>query len=542
MSENSAGASPADGGDAGSDPGDATEAGQAGATRCTSDLDCTDSLACNGKERCRAGQCEPGTTVECGPSLHCAEDGSSGSRCEYSTPGRWLAFIGSYTGLFPFELRALRLEGDEHGPSLSLSAGVADDYQLAGVDTWSPDGRHLIMTKHKDLEHFETNRLFVVDFGNGLPSEPRPLPGIPVGSFVMSGPWSADSSAVIVRNLAAVEETYLVRFLPTGMETQLLFSDEPENSSSASFCPNSRWVHRTIGGATTLVDTEDPTHTEPLWQGSSDNSPDGHWLLGGDEDSGKLWFAACEPGSQPVLLESPPATGESSWSHDGRFVALTQDSAMGEIEVLDASQSFKRVFKGAQAGYRWAPGVSRLMLLGEEKAGLQTLVEVDFTTLPATQTSRGATPNPSSWDYVNDTTLWAQRNDAGDTWSVWLLDAGTSSWRRLAAGLSDSTPAFTRGGAYATFKQSLEDGTTQILAYSTQETSPSAIALLPKPLSGDVYREYALEEGVIVSRFTGLEPFEGQFWWIASGAKGFAAPRLLTDLRAATEPVLQPVP
>jgi hypothetical protein len=538
------GESPGNTGGIGGAPGSAG-AGLGGAGgQCKGDQDCADALACNGQERCVAGACQSGVALTCGADLHCVEHAASAASCDYTEPGRWLSFLGSDTGLFPFELRALRLIGDvvgeNHSKSISLSQGVVSTaYQLIDLDSWSPDGRHLIETNVKDIEHFDTNRLFLVEFGEGVPSAAVPLKDIPVGGSAVSGPWAGDSSAVFVRNGAAKSETYLVHFSTAGVKTELLFSEDQE--SSLHFCPDPRWFYREVGDDTRLVDSQNPKQEQLLWHGSTDSSPDGHWLLHSD-DTG-LWLATCESGTKPKKLSAVPSSTSPQWSSDWRFALVTHDTPADEIEVLDSTQQFQSVFKGTAADLRWAPSAPTLLLLGEpNNNAMQSVTQVDLSVTPAKKTARGSLPHPATWDFLTDDVVWAQRDEAMGLSGCWLLEKGTNTWRRLATQLSSVSPILTGADSYATFNQALSDGTTQILAFSLQDKNPTAIPLLPAPLAGDVYREFVFSDGLIASHLSGLEPFDGQFWWIGSSAPGFAQPKLLTDVHAATSPTLQPVP
>jgi hypothetical protein len=532
------------GGEAGAGPvagGDS--AGAAPTSGCHTDADCADGHACNGDERCVAGQCQAGKPVRCGTDLSCVEHEGGTASCDYGTPGRWFTFLGSNTGLFPFELRASRLEGSVPRRSISLSEGIVDqNYQIIDIDSWSPNGRHMIVLNPKDLEHINTNRLFLIEFGDGLPSAPVLLKDIPVGANSLSVEWAADSSAVFVQNFSTPSETYLVHVAPDGgMRTELVFSED-EDTMDLHFCPNPRYFYRTKGGDSTLVDSQQPKQEKLLWHSWAESSPDNHWILTSDDTTG-LWLAACEPGTVPRQFSDEPTSGSFYWSSAGRFMAVTHGDPADEIEVFDTANQFGSVFKRAEVDFRWAPNSPRLMLLGEPDAkGLLALTEIDLSTLPPTSISRGTTALPSDWGFVNDGTLWAVRDDAGGTSSFWLLESGSNVWRRVVSGLASATPSFTANDAFVIFGNSLTDGTSQYLAFSLHDKNPVAIPLLPTPLNGDVTLDYALNDGMIVSRFTGIEPFEGQIWWIASSASGFAKPTPLSDVRVSTEPGFQPQP
>ena len=87
-------------------PARPSDAGAPPSLACLSDADCADTIACNGKERCQTGACVSGAPIACATGLQCTEHGAAAASCDFATPGRWLTFLGSDTGQFPFELRA----------------------------------------------------------------------------------------------------------------------------------------------------------------------------------------------------------------------------------------------------------------------------------------------------------------------------------------------------------------------------------------------------------------------------------------------------
>lgn len=522
--------------------GEASAGNPAGAgptSSCQVDAECVDGRACNGDERCIAGQCQAGKPLECGKDLSCVEHGTGAPSCDYGVPGRWLTFIGSNTGTAPFELRASRLEGFVPRPSISL--GIDRSYQIISIDSWSPDGRHLIAMTAQHAEQINSHELFGIEFGDGLPSPPALLNKIPVGSNTVSGPWASDSSAVFVQNYSTPSETYLVHFAPNGVRSALLFRED-EDTRLLEFCPDPRYFYRIKGDDSMLVDSLHPEREKLLWHAWTESSPDGHWLMNSDDSTG-VWLAACEPGSEPLQVADKPSADGFFWSADSQFVAVTHDEPDGEIEVLTAADRFKSVYIGTQRDFGWAPHSPKLILFGiPDTKGRQALTEVDLSALPAKSRARGNTPEVANWGFLNDETLWAARDEAAEKSGFWLLESGTNSWRRVATGLSDARPSFTADAAYVVFHSTLEDGTKQLLAFSLHDKNPVPIPLLPTPLSGEVTREYSLNEGLIVSRKTDLEPVQGQLWWIASGASGFAKPASLSDVRTAQFPSLQPQP
>ena len=392
----------------------------------------------------------------------------------------------------------------------------------------------------KDIEHLDQNRLFMIDFGAGLPGAPVPLKDIPSGSTVVSGPWAPDSSAVFVQNYATPSETYLVHLSAKGNTTQLLFS-EPEDTFNLDFCADPRWFVRTVSDKSWRVDSQHPADEQPLWDGWTESSPDRHWVLNSNDDTG-LWVASCEPGSKPTKFSDTPAPGGFDWSSDAHFMAVSHDDV--EIEVFDTTQKYKSVFTSPAVDYRWAPQASHLAWLGAANTkGVQAISELDLSTIPPKVTKRGTTPTPSSWGFVKDDTLWAARFEPGSLYGFWLLEPGTTTWRRIATKLSDVTPYFSPDRKFVVLTNQLIDGTKQVLAFSLQGTAPMAMPIFPTPLSGSVGPEFFYEGGLILSRFVDVaEPFEGQLWWAAGSATGFGTPTPLVDVRAGTSPHLQPQP
>lgn len=520
---------------AGSGP---TEAGAPGTARCQTNAECKDTLGCNGSERCVDGQCEAGPALSCPTGLQCTEHGAGNASCDYATPGRWLTYLGSETGLFPFGLRAVRLANDAaEGPSISLSGGVVDDvYQMIGVDSWSPNGQHLIVTNPKDIAHMGTNRLFFVEFGAGQPSKPLPLKGIPVGESMLSGPWAPDSSALFVQGLEAPARTYLVHFEPSGVRTELLFSED-EELSSLSFCADSRWFSRSVDGQTTLIDSQNPQQVHKVWEGSAYHSPDGRWLL---QDQDSLLVAPCAANPKPIQVSAQPSEDGADWTSDSRFLIVTE--AKRGLEVFDSTQQFKSVFKGVADSYLKAG--SKLLLLGAPNAAdEQQLTVVDLGVSPPKKTARGKTPAYAELGFRDNESIWAARNEGGSRTGFWVLEAGASQWRRVATQLTRGEhPAFTANDGYVSFLQELEDGTTEVLAFSLHEANAMPVSLFPKPLTAEIKVDEALPSGLLVERFTALEPFEGALWWIRASATGLGTPKMLSDVRAATEPRLQPQP
>ncbi|HKQ67762.1 MAG TPA: hypothetical protein VJT73_00410 [Polyangiaceae bacterium] len=477
---------------------------------------------------------------KCASDLQCVEHGAGASTCDYAAAGRWLTFLGNDAGRLPSELRALRLEGANHRASISLSTGVVDQsYQLIDIDSWSPNGRHLIVSNTKDYGHLDTNRLFLVEFGDGLPTAPVLLKDIPASGSLVSGPWAPDSSAVFVKNFGPQNETYLVHLTPEGAHSELLFR-ESADTSELHFCGNPRWFYRTVGDDTKVVDSQHPADEKFLWHGATYASSDSHWLLSSDDATG-IWQSTCEAGAKVVHLSDVPSSSGFQWSHDGRFVSVVHDDK--EIEVLDSAQRFKSVFKSAAVDCRWAPASSRLIALGARDAkGEQAITEIDVSRTPVQVTELGSLPAPGSFGFMNDGTLWATREEPEGS-GLWLLAKGTSTWRALATRLSDAFPTFSPDERYAIFKRQLNDGTTQLLAFSLPDPQPMAIPLLPEPASGDVRIDF-YAGGVLVSRFVDIDfPFfEGQIWWIPSRASGFAQPVPLIDVMAGAFPTLQPQP
>jgi hypothetical protein len=485
---------------------------------------------------------------QCAPGLHCVEQDAGDWSCEYEKPGRWLVFSGNETsGESPLELRALRLEGTKPSASILLSDGaVGESYE---AESWSPDGRHLIAFGFA-FDDFSTNTLLHVEFGDGLPSAAAPLPDLPVSGQFTVPTWAADSSRLLVENVRSLPELYLVRFTDEGIRTQLLFRDV--EATELSFCKNPRWFVRQLltdgQFETRLVDSENPAEERNLWPGFTSVSPDGHWLIGSDYDTG-LRRTTCEGDGTVVRFNERSAAG-FEWSKDSRFVIVPYDD--GEIAVLDASNDFLSVVSAYHSDHSWpwnhvlsSPG-SRLVVFGASEPGAECeVIDVDLSTTSPEVRRRGPCPETDlagggSWGVLENGSIWALSEDSDALRSLWLLEPGEAVWRPIAAGLSNTYPNFTPDEKYVVFNDEPSDGTVETLAFSLLEPEPTAMPLRPAP-AAYVTTSGFYADGVILNGGDSSEPpYSGQLWWAPLGPTGFGTIVPWSDVSFASSPRLQP--
>jgi hypothetical protein len=488
-----------------------------------------------------AGGASGSACGECAPGLSCVEQDSGAASCEYPNPGRWLVFTGNDSdGVTPpLELRAVRLEGPKHGTSISLSEGASGDY--FEVDSWSPDGRQLIGFA-LSLETLGLNSLFHVEFGDGLPSTQAPLPGIPNSANVWSGAWASDSSRVFIQNFANAE-TYLVHFSSDGPRTRLLFQDT--DALNLAFCTNPRWFVREITSQTgstetRLVDSENPSQEKELWPGGVQTSPDAHFLIGSDDDTG-IWRATCEADTEVVHLSARPAYDGFSWSDDSRFVAVAYDSE--ELEVLDAAKDFQTVFRAYTSGHNWAPKGSRLVVFGSsEPEAACEIIEADFAEMPVGVTRRGSCPEAKSWGILKNGAIWAELGEPDELEAFSVLEPGSIAWRPIATGMSDAYPNFSPDESFVVFDNRQEDGTTQTLAFSLREEVPKPVPLRPAPAAYVTLRNFYADGVLLSGGDTSDSRDDSQLWWAPLGASSLGPAVPLVDVAYADFPQLQPTP
>jgi hypothetical protein len=486
---------------------------------------------------------------QCAPDMHCVEQDAGGWSCQYENPGRWLVFSGNKTGgEQPLELRAVRLEGTKPGASILLSrAAMGESFE---GESWSPDGRHLIAFGIS-FDDFSTNTLLHVEFGGGLPSV-APLPDLPVNTGRFTVPvWAADSSRLLVENVRSSPELYLVRFTSGGIRTELLLRDV--EATELSFCKNPRWFVRQLLSETgqletRLVDTENQTEERDLWPGFTSVSPDGHFLIGSDYDTG-LRRATCEGDATVVRLDDRSAAG-FEWSANSRFVIVPYDD--GEIEALDASNDFVSVFRVYQADHSWpwdhvlSPRSSRVVVFGASEPGAECeVIDVDLAMTPPQVWRRGSCPETDlagggSWGVLEKGSIWALSEDADALRSLWLLEPGEDAWRPIATGLSNTYPHFTQDEKYVVFNDEPSGGTVETLAFSLLDPDPTAMRLRPAP-APYVSTSAFYADGVILNGGDSNEPpYSGQLWWAPLGPSGFGAVVPLSDVSFASSPRLQP--
>jgi hypothetical protein len=481
----------------------------------------------------------------CAKGLSCIAHDPATPSCEYANPGRWLVFQGNDTGELPLGLRALRLEGPNHTPSISLNQGIPGDY--FDVDSWSPDGRHLLVYG-LSFSNPETNRLLHVQFGNGLPVVQAALPGMPlVGTDMFSLAWAPDSSRVLIKNSTATPETYLARFTSAGVTSELLFQDE--EPLQLSFCTNPRWFIRKIAGAggvneTRLVDSENPSAETALWPGTTYPSPDGHFLIGSDSGTG-TFGATCGADPQVVHLSDRAASefSTSLWSADSRFFAVFQDDGQYDgIEVLDAVNGFGAVFSAytANEDYGWAPEGSHLVVLGATEPGAECeILDVDLTTAPPQLRRRGRCPAvgpfEGSWGLLKNGAIWATQMAPKEPPSLWLLEPEADTWRQVAS-WDGYSPNFTPDENFVVIY-----GDAGVSAFPLK--GPLAEIPLQPAVLPDSYVDAFYAGGVIVGHYEyGSEVTTGQLWWAPLGSTSFGPPVPLSDVSYAGVPDLQPEP
>jgi hypothetical protein len=498
-----------------------------------------------GGERHDAGTSGMPTSAcgSCAPGLTCVERETGGASCEYPNPGRWLVFQSNDTGEFPIELHALRLDGANHSAPISLSAGIPADY--FDVDSWSPDGRHLLAFGMTLDENNEINYLLHAEFGNGLPVVQPALPGLPLDGFSMySRAWASDSSRVLIQNEGKTPETYLARFTSDGVRSELLFRGA--ETSQLAFCSDPRWFIREIVGATgrnetRLVDSENPEGERAIWPGTTHVSPDGRFLIGSDSETG-TWGARCEADAKAVHLSdrSPDSFEPPRWSADSRFVAIFHgDGESGEVDVRDALNDFQAVFHAyaSEQQYHWSAHGSRLVVFGTSEPGAACeIIDADLAAMPLQVARRGSCPTlawGTSWGVLEDGAIWSPQETPEGPYGIWLLDQGADAWRQVAT-WEGNEPHFAPDGSV-------------VVVYSEGDISafPLNGPLVEMPLEPKLPHPghvQALYGGGAILHYSQWSPMLGKLWWAPLGPSSFGPAVPLTDVAYVDLPSLQPRP
>jgi hypothetical protein len=347
----SAEAGGADGGGAGgTDLAEAAGAGGRSPGGCGTDRDCADGSVCNGDERCDAGRCGLGLSLECDSGTVCTETGDR-ERCVYEHRSPWLLLLttGKILGLPTAELGKR--------PLLTLGERTSNGL-LVGMNTvsFSSGGQHaLVEFLAQDLGQ----ELLSLSFDRGIPEPARGFPNLPNWGRFSDVIFSRDGQRGLISE--QYSGTYLLDLSGANAKSALLDVPQFYDYDGVAFCSdNYSWLR--AGPQTTLYTLADG---QPV---SSDLGHEYDYDVELSLDARKIWLGGdsprlvdCAPGatSQPLGIVADSA----EFSPDSRWLLLSL--ADGSTRLLSVAASLVATEAWSGAGvteWVWSDDAASLLL------------------------------------------------------------------------------------------------------------------------------------------------------------------------------------
>jgi hypothetical protein len=326
------------------------------------------------------------TPADC--ALGCTLDApcalSRESACEFADATGWALFkrvVGEIQAPEPgsrTELLAFPTKYAGKVEPVRLSDGAFDsEFIRSWQQDWSPDGTVLIFdatnsffTQVPNLER----RLFVSEFGAGVPTPAKRLEGLPVGEELIVDPWEARSEAFTVRS---GEELYLVRreggeFVPS----LLVGRDEgiDPNVTTRLCAGGNHVVYKNSAGelvfkSTTTGEGRRYAEYTDVWERISKDS---QWLVvtgSSWQDGEEIFTLEVGPcGDGPVITldadwDGPPYP---TFSARSRYLSVEDDYAVRGYVDLAGAPSLRPFPEGTSYFYRWSSDESYAVLDTED--------------------------------------------------------------------------------------------------------------------------------------------------------------------------------
>lgn len=278
--------------------------------------------------------------------MQCVEPSGDGGDevCEFSEPSPWLIYTASVGELpegeiYPHMNVYARPSRPPPGfEPIHVSEGMYEgDFRLPLFDSWSPDGRILIVGVLNQLEdNGLQTRLWSVEFGAGLPSAPRRLENLPEAALLI-GAWDARSKAVTIENY------------DTG---ELFVVDFESGEGVAALSPGTRDVHHLCAGGGSVVHSADGDLIVETIDGQVVRVYPDYWdysistdgeilavVLPDNADSERyvVSVAPCGEGSELDVLDSF-GPGLVYLNRDGRFLAYESDLGVSVHSTEDGGE------------------------------------------------------------------------------------------------------------------------------------------------------------------------------------------------------------
>jgi hypothetical protein len=324
-------------------------------------------------------------SIESAPVCDAACDGamscelSPERECRFREPGPWFVV----ESMIESEVAPLGARGELYAFPSALGHVVTplaigkdsldDEFWVSWSSYWSPDGEILLYDSCNGYEDVSLEcRLFTIEFGDGLPSEPRLVENLPQGAPVFADSWSLDSSAFTA---SSHEEIYLVRregreFIPS------LLTTSPE-VGWVTLCSGGEYaLHDDRSGSVSLLRTDGDTAgrlslgTDDAIYASAGVSPDGRWIVvssyreEGEELLYSLALHPCGEGEPVPLFETTEGDLEGSFSPDTRYLTIdvwTGDT-VGYADMNDESMTLLPYPEDVVWTSNWSPSSSYLVV------------------------------------------------------------------------------------------------------------------------------------------------------------------------------------
>jgi hypothetical protein len=319
----------------------------------------------------------PGCEAACDGATSCVL--SADPECRFREPGPWFVV----ESMIDSDIAPLGVRGELYAFPSALGHVVTpiaigkdsldDEFWVSWGSEWSPDGEILLYDSCNGYEDVSlVCRLFTIEFGKGLPSEPRLVENLPHGAPVFAGDWSHDSSAFTA---SSNEEIYVVRREGSELVPSLL-STAPE-VGWVNLCPGGEFaVHDDRSGTVTLLRTDGDSagHVElgapSAIYSSSGLSPDGRWVvLSSDEEDGEnlrysLSLYPCGEGEPVRLFETTEGELDGWFSPDSRYLTIDvwSGETVGYVDMHDESLTLIPFPEDVVWTSSWSASVSYLVV------------------------------------------------------------------------------------------------------------------------------------------------------------------------------------
>jgi hypothetical protein len=305
-----------------------------------------------------------------------------------------------------------------------ISDGAYDDrFVLTWTHAWSPDGAVFAFdaaTAHFNAEPESDSRVFVSEFGAGMPGSARRVEGLPEGALLAVDAWDPTSSGFTVmaweptafNSSTATAEAYLVR--REGSElTASLVALRSEQVDWARPCAGANHVlYATEEGDVVLrpVTGAEATFrwTEESGLADAYASHDAEWVVVSSIEDGrsKLTLFPCGEGAGTVLLEDLEQPAWASLSPKSRYLALFAGDGPPSYLELPELGTPRPFAEGVTDLYGWGLDESFALVGNEEDDLLLYSPETGETELVRAGTT--------DFEQSGDLLLFYETNDAGD--------------------------------------------------------------------------------------------------------------------------------